>query len=291
VDEGYVEDWDDPRMPTIAGLRRRGVTPEAIANFMDRIGISTANSVVDVGMFEHAIREDLNEHAPRVMAVLEPLKMVIDNYPEDKVEWLEMPNHPYNPEFGTREVPFCREVYIEREDFMEEPPPKYRRLAPGREVRLMSAYLVTYSDVVKDEDGNVVEVHCTYDPETRGGDAPDGRKVRGTLHWVSAPHAVDVEARLYDRLFDVEDPEDVDEEAGETFLDNVNPDSLVVLSGVKAEPGLTEKDVGFRCQFMRKGYYCVDPDTTDEHLVLNRTISLRDTWAKIRRKQKRRNKS
>jgi glutaminyl-tRNA synthetase len=290
VEQGYVDGWDDPRMPTIAGLRRRGVTPEAIANFMDRIGISTANSVVDVGMFEHAIREDLNERAPRVMAVLEPLKMVIDNYPEDKVEWLEMPNHPYNPDFGTRKVPFCREVYIEREDFMEEPPPKYRRLAPGREVRLMSAYLVTYSDVVKDEDGNVVEVHCTYDPETRGGDAPDGRKVRGTLHWVSAPHAVDVEARLYDRLFDVEDPEDVDEDAGETFLDNVNPDSLVVLSEVKAEPGLAEKDVGFRCQFMRKGYYCVDPDTTEDHLVLNRTISLRDTWAKIRRKQQRRKK-
>ncbi len=281
VEEGYVKGWDDPRMPTIAGMRRRGYTPEAINTFCDRIGVSTANSVVDFALLEHAVREDLNERTPRVLGVLDPIKVVIGNYPEDQVEWMEIENHPYRPEMGTREVPFSREVYIERDDFMEDPPRKYYRLAPGREVRLKSAYLITYKDVVKDEDGNVVEVHCVYDPESRGGEAPDGRKVRGTLHWVSAAHALDAEIRLYERLFMEEDPEDV--EGGASFLDNLNPNSLEVVTG-KVEPGLAEKDPGYRCQFMRIGYFSVDPDTTEGHLVLNRTIELRDTWAKIQQK-------
>ncbi|MGC9521388.1 MAG: glutamine--tRNA ligase/YqeY domain fusion protein [Anaerolineae bacterium] len=281
VQEGYVDGWDDPRMPTIAGMRRRGYTAEAINNFCDRIGVSTANSVVDFALLEHAVRDDLNERTPRVMGVLDPLKVVIDNYPEDQVEWMEIENHPYRPEMGTRQVPFSREVYIERDDFMEDPPRKYYRLAPGREVRLKSAYLVTYKDVVKDEDGHIVEVHCIYDPESRGGEAPDGRKVRGTLHWVSAAHAVDAEIRLYDRLFMEEDPEAVEE--GGSFLDNLNPNSLEVVTG-KVEPRLAEQAPGYRCQFMRIGYFCVDPDTTAEHLVLNRTIELRDTWAKIQQK-------
>jgi glutaminyl-tRNA synthetase len=268
-------------MPTIAGMRRRGYTAEAINNFCDRIGVSTANSVVDFALLEHAVRDDLNERTPRVMGVLDPLKVVIDNYPEDQVEWMEIENHPYRPEMGARQVPFSREVYIERDDFMEDPPRKYYRLAPGREVRLKSAYLVTYKDVVKDEDGHIVEVHCIYDPESRGGEAPDGRKVRGTLHWVSAAHAVDAEIRLYDRLFMEEDPEAVEE--GGSFLDNLNPNSLEVVTG-KVEPRLAEQVPGYRCQFMRVGYFCVDPDTTAEHLVLNRTIERRDPWAKIQQK-------
>ncbi|MGC9467780.1 MAG: glutamine--tRNA ligase/YqeY domain fusion protein [Anaerolineae bacterium] len=282
VDGGYVDGWDDPRMPTIAGMRRRGYTAEAINSFCDRIGVSTANSVVDVALLEHAVRDDLNERTPRTMAVLDPLKVVIDNYPEGKVEWMEVENHPQRPELGTREVPFAREVYIERDDFMEEPPRKYYRLAPGREVRLKSAYLVTYKDVVKDAAGNVLEVHCTYDPDSRGGEAPDGRKVRGTLHWVSASHAMDAEVRLYDRLFMEEDPEDVDE--GDTFLDNLNPNSLEILHGCKVEPGLAKTKPGDRYQFMRIGYFCADPDLTKDHLVFNRTIELRDTWAKIQAK-------
>lgn len=282
VDGGYVDGWDDPRMPTIAGMRRRGYTAEAINSFCDRIGVSTANSVVDVALLEHAVRDDLNERTPRTMAVLDPLKVVIDNYPEGKVEWMEVENHPQRPELGTREVPFAREVYIERDDFMEEPPRKYYRLAPGREVRLKSAYLVTYKDVVKDAAGNVLEVHCTYDPDSRGGEAPDGRKVRGTLHWVSASHAMDAEVRLYDRLFMEEDPEDVDE--GDTFLDNLNPNSLEILRGCKVEPGLAKTKPGDRYQFMRIGYFCADPDLTKDPLVFNRTIELRDTWAKIQAK-------
>ena len=282
VEQGLVAGWDDPRMPTIAGMRRRGYSARAIGDFCSRIGVSNANSVVDVALLEHAVRDELNENCPRAMAVLDPVKVVIDTYPEGQVEWLPVENHPQHPEQGTHDVPFSREVYIERSDFMEDPPRKYRRLAPGREVRLKGAYLVTYKDVVKDEDGNVVEVHCTHDPDSRGGEAPDGRKVRGTLHWVSAAHAVDAEVRVYDRLFLAEDPEDVEE--GQTFLDNINPDSLEIITDCKAEPRVGEAKPGDRFQFMRIGYFCVDPDTTDGHVVYNRTIALRDTWAKIQKK-------
>jgi glutaminyl-tRNA synthetase len=239
---------------------------------------------VDVALLEHAVRDDLNERTARIMGVLKPLKVVIDNYPEDQVAWMEIENHPQHPEMGTRKVPFSREVYIEQEDFMEDPPGKYRRLAPGREVRLKGAYLVQYKDIVKDENGNVVEVHCTYDPASRGGEAPDGRKVRGTLHWVSVAHTIEAEVRIYDRLFDVEDPEDVDE--GETFIDNLNPDSLEVLTGCKIEPSVADAKPGDTYQFMRTGYFSVDPDTGDSGLVFNRTIALRDTWAKIRKQQR-----
>jgi len=285
VQGGRVQGWDDPRMPTIAGMRRRGFPAEAINDFCDRIGVSTSNSVVDVALLEHCIRDHLNESTARVMAVLDPVKVVIDNYPEGQVEWMEAENHPQHPETGTRRVPFSREVYIDREDFMEDPPRKYYRLAPGREVRLKSAYLVTYKDIVKDADGNIVEVHCTYDPESRGGEAPDGRKVRGTLQWVSVAHALDADIRLYDRLFLAEDPEETGEEGG--FLDNLNPDSLEIISTCKVEPSLEKAKPGDRYQFMRIGYFCTDPDTTkttDEapmRLVFNRTIALRDTWAKI----------
>ncbi len=280
VEEGYVRGWDDPRMPTIAGLRRRGYTPEAIRDFTERIGISKANSTVDYALLEHCIRQDLNERAPRALVVLRPLKIVIDNYPEEQVEWFEIENHPFHPEMGTREVPFSREIYIEQKDFMEDPPRKYYRLSPGREVRLKSAYLVTCTDVVKDEEGNVVEVHCTYDPETRGGEAPDGRKVKGTLHWVSAEHAIDAEVRMYDHLFLEEDPYDVEE--GESWLDNVNPSSLEVLTESKLEPTLVDLKVGDRYQFMRMGYFCVDPDSTPERPVFNLSVTMRDTWAKIK---------
>ncbi len=285
VQGGHVQGWDDPRMPTIAGMRRRGFPAEAINDFCDRIGVSTSNSVVDVALLEHCIRDHLNESTTRVMAVLDPVKVVIDNYPEGQVEWMEAENHPQHPEMGTRRVPFSREVYIDREDFMEDPPRKYYRLAPGREVRLKSAYLVTYKDIVKDADGKIVEVHCTYDPESRGGEAPDGRKVRGTLQWVSVAHALDADIRLYDRLFLAEDPEETGEEGG--FLDNLNPDSLEIISTCKVEPSLEKAKPGDRYQFMRIGYFCTDPDTTkttDEapmRLVFNRTIALRDTWAKI----------
>jgi glutaminyl-tRNA synthetase len=284
VEGGHVKGWDDPRMPTIAGMRRRGYTPEVISNFCEQIGVSTANSVVDVAMLEHSVRQHLNEVTPRVMAVLDPIKVVIDNYPEDQVEWMDADNHPQRPEMGTRKIPFSRELYIERDDFMEDPPRKYYRLAPGREVRLKHGYLITYKDMVKDEDGNIVEIHCTYDPETRGGDAPDGRKVRGTLHWVSAPHAFDAEVRVYERLFLEEDPENVDE--GETFIDNLTPESLEILTGCKMEPSLKETEPGDRYQFMRLGYFCTDPDTTEDHIVFNRTIALRDSWAKIQQRLK-----
>ena len=283
VQGGCVVGWDDPRMPTITGMRRRGCSAASINDFCARIGISTANSVVDVALLEHAIRDDLNEHSPRAMAVLDPIKVVIDNYPEGQVEWMETDNHPQHPEMGTHKIPFCREVFIERNDFMEDPPRKYYRLAPEREVRLKSAYLVTYKGVIKDEEDNVVEIHCTYDPESRGGQAPDGRRVRGTIQWVSATHAVDAEVRLYDRLFSQENPEDVEED--ETFLDNLNPDSLKVLTSCKVEPKLAETNPGDRYQFMRTGYFCTDPDTTEGHLVFNRTIALRDTWAKIQKKR------
>ncbi len=282
VEGGYVAGWDDPRMPTLAGMRRRGYTAEAINGFCAGIGVSTANSVVDVAFLEHSVRDDLNTRVPRVMSILDPVKIVIDDYPEDKVEWMEVSNHPQRPEMGTREVPFSREIYIERDDFMEDPPRKYYRLAPGREVRLMNAYLVTYKDVVRDHNGAIVEIHCTHDPDSRGGQAPDGRKVRGTLHWVSVPHALDAEVRLYDRLFMQEDPEDVAE--GHTFFESLNPASLEVRTGCKVESSLQDAEPGYRCQFMRIGYFCVDPDTDRAHLIFNRTIELRDTWAKIQKK-------
>ena len=280
VQDGIVSGWDDPRMPTLSGYRRRGYTPESIRTFAEMIGVAKRNSVVDVAMLEYAIRQDLNQRSPRVFGVLDPLKVVIVNYPEDQVEMMEAINNPEDPSAGSRQVPFSRELYIEREDFHPDPPRKYYRLAPGREVRLRYAYLVTCVDVVKDENGNIVEVHCTYDPETRGGSAPDGRRVKGTLHWVSAAHALDVEVRLYDRLFCAENPNDA-----EDFRDTLNPDSLTVLPACKVEPSLADARPGDRFQFERKGYFCADPDSADDHLVFNRTVTLRDTWAKIQQKQ------
>ncbi len=283
VKEGYVSGWDDPRMPTLSGLRRRGYTPESIRDFCDRIGVAKANSVVDITLLEHCLREDLNKRAPRVMAVLRPLRVVIDNYPAEQVEWMEAINNPEEPGAGTRELPFSRVIYIERDDFRQDPPKKYFRLAPGREVRLKHGYLITCVDVVNDpETGEVVELHCTYDPATRGGTTPDGRKVRGTLHWVSAAHAIDAEVRLYDHLF-----AQTDLEEGEDFTANLNPDSLQVLTGCKLEPGLADAAPGSHYQFLRLGYFCVDPDSSADHLVFNRTVSLRDTWAKIERAMKR----
>lgn len=282
VEEGYVRGWDDPRLPTLQAIRRRGYTPEAVRAFMAGVGISKTNSVVDVGLLEHYLRQDLNRRAPRVMGVLRPLKVVIENYPEGQVEWLEAVNNPEDPEAGTRQVPFSRVLYIEQEDFMEDPPHKFFRLAPGREVRLRYGYFVTCTGVVKNDAGDVVELRCTYDPATRGGDAPDGRKVRATLHWVSAAHALDAEVRLYDRLFLKEDPFDVPE--GQEFIANLNPHSLEVLTGCKVEPSLQGKEAGFTCQFERQGYFCVDPDTAADGLVFNETVPLRDTWAKIQAK-------
>lgn len=278
VNGGYVSGYDDPRLPTLAGLRRRGYTPEAIREFCRRIGVAKTDSVVDVAVLEDCIREDLNKHAPRVMAVLKPLKVVLTNYPEGQTEELDVVNNPEDPAAGTRKVPFGRVLYIERDDFREDPPPKFYRLAPGREVRLRNAYLITCVDVVKDAEGNVVELHCTYDPATRGGDAPDRRKVKATLHWVSAEHAVEAEVRLYDHLFRKPDPDDVEE--GQTYLDNLNPDSLTVTSCL-IEPSVVGAAVGSRYQFERVGYFCVDRDSTPERLVFNRTATLRDTWAKI----------
>jgi glutaminyl-tRNA synthetase len=288
VEQGVVSGWDDPRMPTISGLRRRGYTPEAIRNFCDRIGVAKANSVVDLAMLEHAIREDLNKRAPRVLGVLRPLRVVIDNYPEDLVEEMECINNPEDASMGTRKVPFSRVLYLEREDFREDPPKKWFRLAPGREVRLRYAYFVTCVDVVKDENGEVVELHCTYDPATRGGDSPDGRKVRGTLHWVSAAHSLPAEVRLYDQLFLKPDPGDVEE--GSDFTVNLNPNSLEVLTSCRVEPSLAGAAPGSRYQFERQGYFCVDPDSSAGMLVFNRTVPLRDTWAKIERAQKRQKK-
>lgn len=281
VEGGHVRGYDDPRLPTLAGLRRRGYTPEAIREFCRRIGIAKTDSVVDVAVLEDCIREDLNRRANRVMAVLDPLKVVLVNYPEDQVEELDVINNPEDPSAGTRKVPFCRELYIERDDFREEPPPKYYRLAPGREVRLRNGYFIRCVDVVKDAEGNVVQLNCTYDPETRGGDAPDGRKVKATLHWVSARHALEAEARLYDHLFLKPDPDDVEE--GQDFTANLNPQSLVVKTCF-VEPSVAGAAPGTKYQFERVGYFCVDPDSTPERLVFNRTVTLRDTWAKIEKK-------
>jgi glutaminyl-tRNA synthetase len=278
VEHKLVDGWDDPRMPTISGLRRRGFTPESIRAFCDRIGIARMNSVVDLSWLEQAIRDDLNTKAPRVMGVLRPLKVVIENYPEDQVDELEAANHPADESFGKRIVPFSREVYVEQDDFLEDAPRKYFRLSVGREVRLRYAYLVTCTGVVKDDDGNVIEVRCTYDPESKGGNAPDGRKVKGTIHWVSAKHAVDAEVRLYDRLFGQESPDDVPE--GQDWKDGLNPESLEVLVDAKLEPSLASAEPGARFQFERNGYFCVDQDSTSEKLAFNRTATLRDSWAK-----------
>jgi len=282
VKDGVVSGWDDPRMPTISGLRRRGYTPASIRKFCDIIGVAKVNSVVDLGMLEFCVREDLNKHAPRVMAVLDPLKVVLVNYPDDQVEELDAINNPEDPAAGTRKVPFSKELYIERWDFHEDPPKKYFRLAPGREVRLRYGYFITCTDVVKNDKGEIVELHCTYDPETRGGSAPDGRKVRGTIHWVSAAHAMDATVRMYEHLFAKPDPNQVEE--GKSWRDSLNPKSVEVLTGCKLEPGLAEAEPGQRFQFERKGYFCVDTvDSAPGKPVFNRTVTLRDTWAKIQK--------
>jgi glutaminyl-tRNA synthetase len=287
VDGGHVEGWDDPRMPTLSGLRRRGYTPEAIRSFCDLIGVAKSNSVVDIGMLEYCIRQDLNKRAPRVMAVLRPLRVIIDNYPQDQVEEMEALNNPEDPAMGTRKIPFSRVLYIEREDFDEDPPKKFFRLAPGREVRLKHGYLVTCARVVKDEaTDEVIELHCTYDPATRGGAAPDGRRVRGTLHWVSAAHSVPAQVRLYDHLFTKADP--FDTEAGADHKANLNPNSLETLTSCRVEPSLSGAAPGSRYQFLRKGYFCVDPESRDGALLFNRTVPLRDTWAKIQKAQAKR---
>ena len=283
VKKGKVGGWNDPRMPTISGLRRRGYTPESIRGFCARIGIAKADSVVGVAQLEHSIREDLNAKAPRVMAVLRPLRVVIENYPEDRAEELDAVNNPEDPAAGKRKVPFSRVLYIEQDDFREDPPKQFFRLAPGREVRLRYAYFVKCTGVVKDpQTGQVSELRCSYDPATRGGDAPDGRKVKATLHWVSAAHAVEAEVRLYDHLFTKENPEDVEE--GQHFFANLNPGSLETLASCRLEPSLAGASAGARYQFERLGYFCVDPDSRDGRLVFNRTVSLRDTWAKIEKK-------
>jgi len=279
VAEGRVRGWDDPRLPTIAGMRRRGYTPEAIGDFVKRIGVSKAESTREVELLEHCLRQDLNTRAPRRLAVLDPLKVVLTNYPEGQVEEFDAVNNPEDPGAGTRKIPFSRVLYIEREDFAEDPPKGFFRLAPGREVRLRYAYFITCVEVAKDAQGRVVELRCTYDPATRGGDAPDGRKVKATLHWVSAAHAIEAEARLYDHLFARPDPFEVAE--GRDWTENLNPDSLVVLTGCKLEPSLALVEPGERFQFERKGYFCVDPDSRPGTLVFNRTATLREPWAKL----------
>ena len=282
VQEKRVNGWDDPRMPTLSGIRRRGFTPEAIRTFCVAIGASRTNGSTDIEMLEHFQRDDLNHRASRAMAVLHPLKVVIDNYPEGKEEFVEVANNPEDPAAGTRQVPFSREIYIEQDDFREVPPPKYYRLSPGKEVRLRNAYFVTAQSVVKDADRNVVEVHCTYDPASRGGNSPDGRKVKSTMHWVSAAHAIDAEIRLYDKLFTKIDPANVGE--GENFLDHLNPNSLEVLTDAKLEPSLANAKVEDRFQFERVGYFCLDPDSAAGKLVFNRTLALKDSWAKVEKK-------
>jgi glutaminyl-tRNA synthetase len=281
VQDGIVDGWDDPRMPTLSGLRRRGYTPQAIRDFCAHIGVSKTNSVIDIALLEHFIRKDLNQRSQRVFGILNPLRVVITNYPEDQVEELVAINNPEDETMGTRMVPFSRVVYIEQDDFMEVPPPKYHRLIPGREVRLRYGYFVTCTDVIKDPDtGEVVEIHCTYDPETRGGNAPDGRKVKATIHWISAAHATPIEIRLYDRLFNESNPDDV--ETGSDFKSNINPDSLEILAGSYVENSLANASPGTTYQFERQGYFCVDPSPgEDGKLVFNRTIALRDSWAKL----------
>ena len=283
VQNGHVSGWDDPRMPTLSGIRRRGYTPEAIRNFCGAVGVSKTNGSTELALLEHYVREDLNKRAPRVMAVLRPLRVVIDNYPPDLVEEMRAINNPEDAAMGTRQVPFSRVLYIEQDDFREIPPKQYFRLSPGREVRLRYGYFITCTGVVKDEKGEVVEVHCSYDPATRGGDSPDGRRVKSTIHWVSAAHAIDAEARLYDNLFTKENPDEVPE--GQDFTANLNPHSLEVVRGCKLEPSLRAAAPGARYQFERLGYFCVDLDSTPEKLVFNRTAALRDTWAKIEKRQ------
>jgi len=282
VQDKHVSGWDDPRMPTLCGLRRRGYTPEAIRNFMDRIGVAKFVSTVDVALLDHCLREDLNKRSNRVLAVMDPVKVVITNYPEGQVEELDAVNNPEDPAAGTRKVPFSRELYIERGDFMENPPKKFFRMAPGREVRLRYAYFITCTDVVKDDSGQVVELRCTYDPATRGGDSPDGRKVKATLHWVSAERALDAEVRLYDHLFTKPDPEDMPD--GQDFTANLNPDSMKIATACKVEPSLADAKPMDRFQFERIGYFCVDGDSRPGKLVFNRTVTLKDTWAKIQQK-------
>lgn len=282
VKKGYVRGWDDPRMPTLSGLRRRGYTPEAIRDFCARIGVSKANTTVDVGLLEHCVREDLNRRAQRVMAVLKPLKVVIENYPEGQVEWVEAQNNPEDAEMGTRLLPFARELFIERDDYRADAPKGWFRLGPGREVRLKHAYYIRCREAITDASGQVVELRCTYDPQSGGGTTPDGRIVRGTLHWVSAGHAVDAEVRLYDLLFSNPAPDDVPE--GADYRANLNPNSLAVLTGVKVEPGLADVAPGARYQFLRQGYFCADPDSAPGKPVFNRTVTLKDTWAKVEKK-------
>jgi len=288
VQKGLVNGWDDPRLPSISGLRRRGCSPQAIRNFCRVIGVNKFNSTIDIALLEHCLREDLNKTSARVMAVLKPLKIVIDNYFEDKAEELEAINNPEDPGAGTRMVPFSRELYIEQDDFMEQPPKKFYRLAPGREVRLRYAYFITCKDIVKDANGQIVELHCTYDPATRGGDAPDGRKVKSTLHWVCAKHAIKAEVRLYDHLFTKENPDETEE--GKDFTANLNPDSLEVLTDCFVEPSLKDAKPSNRFQFERLGYFCVDPDSSPTggssgKLIFNRTVTLKDPWAKIQQSQ------
>jgi len=282
VQEGHVNGWDDPRMPTLSGLRRRGFTPEAIRAFCAAIGASRTNGSTDVEMLEHFQRDDLNHRASRAMAVLHPLKLVVDNYPEGKEELVEVQNNPEDLSAGTRQVPFSRELYIEHDDFREVPPPKYYRLSPGKEVRLRNAYFVTAKSVVKDAAGNVVEVHCTYDPLSRGGNSPDGRKVKSTMHWVSAAHAISAEIRLYDKLFTKADPYDLEE--GQDVLSNLNPSSIEILTGAKLEPSLASAKLEDRFQFERVGYFCLDPDSSETKKIFNRTLALKDSWAKIEKK-------
>jgi glutaminyl-tRNA synthetase len=283
VQKGYVSGWDDPRMPTICGVRRRGFTPSSIRKFCEEIGVSKTNSMVDIEFLHHCIREELNKTANRVMAVLNPLKVVIENYPEGQVEEIDALNNPEDPDSGWRKVPFSREIYIENDDFMEDPPRKFFRLAPGREVRLKHAYFITCKEVIKDKNGNIQELRCVYDPETKGGDAPDGRKVKGTLHWVSAPHAIKAEVRLYDNLFTLRNMDDMAE--GADYKDYLNPDSLKVLQEVLMEPTMKNPEPFTRVQFLRHGYFCVDADTKPGKPVFNRIVSLKDTWAKVKDKE------
>jgi glutaminyl-tRNA synthetase len=280
VQEKRVSGWDDPRMPTLSGIRRRGYTPESIRNFCAAIGVSKTNGALELAMLEHFVREDLNKRAPRVMAVLRPLKVVIDNYPEGQVDEVDAVNNPEDESAGKRKVPFSKVLYIEQDDFREDPPKQYYRLSPGREVRLRYGYFMTAKTVVKNDRGEVVEVHCTYDPATRGGNAPDGRKVKSTIHWVSAAHALDAEVRIYDKLFTKEDPNQVEGE----FTANLNPNSLEVIAQAKLEPSLANAPIEGRYQFERLGYFCVDPDSKPDHLVFNRTVALKDTWAKVEKK-------